>query len=365
MYPLNLGRCESTLHYGGRAIQDQWKEALDSAHSKRIILNSRILPTVDAIEIITLLEPNQQWIHKGELIAECEGVSEGYDAGINHSPTMLETPEDLFERCGEGLAEDLDRIQYSWRTRTLSEDERSAWTEAGVFVHGEMERIHLAPGAVVRNCTLNTEEGDIVVGPDAELMEGCRVRGPFLIGPMSQLKMGTLVYGPTSIGAHSKVGGELSNVVIHDYSNKAHGGFLGNSVIGSWCNLGAETSSSNLKNNYSEISVFNQENKTQDKRGRTFCGLLMGDHSKTAIHTAFNTATVVGAFCNVFGSATPKKHIPSFTWGGGESSEIHNLEKAIETARRVMLRRGVELSKDQEKEIGELYKASAIWHKEI
>ena len=133
------------------------------------------------------------------------------------------------------------------------------------------------------------------MGPDAELMEGCRVRGPFLIGPMSQLKMGT-VYGPTSIGAHSKVGGELSNVVIHDYSNKAHGGFLGNSVIGSWCNLGAETSSSNLKNNYSEIIVFNQENRTQDKRGRTFCGLLMGDHSKTAIHTAFNTATVVGLF---------------------------------------------------------------------
>jgi UDP-N-acetylglucosamine diphosphorylase/glucosamine-1-phosphate N-acetyltransferase len=169
--------------------------------------------------------------------------------------------------------------------------------------------------------------------------------------------MGALVYGPTSIGSNCRVGGEINNSVFHDYSNKAHGGFLGNSVIGSWCNLGADTTSSNLKNNYSEVSVWDNESKALAKSGRTFHGLIMGDHSKTAIHTSFNTGTVVGAFCNVFGANTPAKHIPSFTWG---SADTHDIEKALDTARRVMKRRGVELSSEEEMNIRQMHKSSTF-----
>ena len=251
-------------------------------------------------------------------------------------------------------------MKYNWRTRTLTEDERSAWAEIGVFINGPIERIHVAPGATIRDCSLNTESGDIVLGKDSEIMEGSRIRGPFVLGPKSQIKMGSVVYGPTTIGASCKVGGEISNSVIHDYSNKAHEGFLGNSVIGLWCNLGAMTTSSNLKNNYSNIKVWDESKKDYTNSGRVFCGLLMGDHSKTAINTSFNTGTVVGAFCNVFGNGNPEKHISSFTWGGVNNSVPHDLDKAIETAKKVMGRRGVEMSKEEEVRIRELFNSSTF-----
>ena len=358
LYPLNLGRCISSLNYGGRSIRTQWKEAMDGVQYKRIRLNSRLLPSSTSINAILKLRSGEQWIHEGILIAEIEGISEPKVAHNSILPDLLNSAADLFEKCGEGIAEDLDRIKLSWRTGTLEEEEREAWARVGVFIHGPLDKIHIAPGAQIRSCSLNTEGGDIILGQDSEVMEGCRIRGPFILGEKSQLKMGALIYGPSSVGSDCRIGGEISNSVFHDYSNKAHGGFVGNSVIGSWCNLGAETSTSNLKNNYSEIKVWDNEGGEFEKSGRMFCGLLMGDHSKTAIHTAFNSGTTVGAFCNVFCSSTPLKHIESFTWGGSESSEAYDIEKAIDTARKVMLRRGVEMSQENELNARELYKSS-------
>lgn len=360
MYPLNLGRCISTLQYGGRSISDQWNDAFSLSETKRIRLNSRILPNNDSIVSVKNLRPGDQWIHDGGLIAEVEGLSEGREIQIDNAPVLINSTAELFEKCSEGIHNDIDRIQNSWRTRTLHEDERYAWAQSGVFIHGPLDRIHVAPGAKIRSCSLNTEEGDIVLGVDSEIMEGCNVRGPFVLGSHSQLKMGSLIYGPTSIGAHCRVGGEISNSVFHDYSNKAHGGFLGNSVIGSWCNLGADTTSSNLKNNYSEVSVWDNETQSFSNSGRTFHGLIMGDHSKTAIHTSFNTGTVVGAFCSVFGAGTPYKHIPSFTWGGAGTTETHDIEKALDTARKVMKRRGVEMSSEEEVNIRQMHKSSTF-----
>ena len=355
LYPLNLGRCESTLHYGARSISAQWKEGLDSTENKRIILNSRVLPTEGSINAVLNLRPGDQWIYGGFLIAENVGLNEGKEVMVKEVPEFLENAAEIFDRCGEGIEADLERLKFTWRTRSLSEDERSAWAEAGVFVHGPMGRIHCAPGAVIRNCTLNTENGDVVLGPESEVMEGSRVRGPFVLGEGSQIRMGSLIYGPTTVGAKCKVGGEVSNSVFHDYSNKAHGGFVGNSVIGSWCNLGAETSTSNLKNNYSEIKVWDERSQSLENSGRLFCGLLMGDHSKTAIHTAFNTGSVVGAFCNVFGLNTPEKHLKSFSWG---EADVHQIDKAIDTAKKVMKRRGIEMSAEQEASARELFKSS-------
>ena len=351
LYPLNVLRDEHALHFGVRSIANQWKDLLQA--KPHVQVHPRLLPTAANAGMVAALTDGQAWEHDGLQIARCgENASERVTPG---APDMLHDAPTLFERAGEGLSGDLDRLKLAWRLRTLQEEERNAWRNAGVVVHGPLERVHLAPGAVLRDVSLNTEGGDIVVGPDAEIMEGCRIRGPFALGEGSTLRMGTLVYGPTTIGRGCKVGGELSNVVVHDHSNKAHGGFLGNAVLGSWCNLGAETTCSNLKNTYGDIAEWDAEASTWRSRGRMFCGLIMGDHSKSAIHTAFNTATVVGAMCNVFGAGMPPKHLPSFSWG--TEGDVHDVQRALSTARKVMARRKVELTQDDEDRIRRAFAA--------
>ena len=360
IYPLNLGRCESSLHFGGRSVAAQWRDLLAGIHAD-FEINSRLMPTKEAARIIRDMEPGDTWGNVEDVYAFRKGEKKRQikpELEPNSELLFTHSAADYFEMCGTGIAEDLKNMTLTWSARTLSEDEREAWALMGVIVHGELEKIHLAPGAILRSCNINTEEGDVVLGANAEVMEGANIRGPFVLGENSQLRMGSNVYGPTSIGKHCKVGGELSNVVIHDYANKAHGGFLGNSVIGSWCNLGAETSASNLKNTYGEIKMYQAETKKHIKSGKIFCGLLMGDHSKTGIHTAFDTATVVGAFCNIFGASTPPKHIPSFSWGGSEGFAEHRLEQAITTARKVLSRRGIELTPTKESEIVQLFSST-------
>lgn len=366
IYPLNVGRCESTLHFGARSAAQQWNEALGKMNGDDIELNSRLLPTSFAISIIKGLKPGDILTFKGDFIAKI--ISPNSDKTQNleleneivdeNSLLIAESAADYFELCERGISEDLERLKLAWSARTLSESERDAWRLSGVIIHGELEKIHVSPGVKIRSCVINTEGGDVVLGPNSEIMEGACIRGPFTLGESSQVRMGTMIYGPTSIGKHCKVGGEVSNVVFHDYSNKAHGGFLGNSVIGSWCNLGADTTASNLKNTYGEVKIYSGGAKSLVESERLFCGLLMGDHSKTSIHTAFNTATVVGAFCNVFGAGTPPKHIPSFSWGGSEGLEIYKVEQAISTARKVMARRNLTLSPENEVDILKLFSES-------
>ena len=351
LYPFNVLREEYSLHFGVRSIANQWKDLLQAKPD--VAVHPRLLPNEHNVSVVMGLQPSQAWTHGDITYAQ-----HGKDVSDTISPTepdLLTDAPALFERVAEGLAEDLSRLKRVWRLRTLAEEEREAWASAGVVVHGPMDKVHLAPGATLRDASLNTEQGDILLGPDSEVMEGCRIRGPFALGEDSVLRMGALVYGPTAIGKSCKAGGELSNVVIHDCSNKAHGGFLGNSVIGSWCNLGAETTCSNLKNTYGDIAEWQQDIGRFEKRGRTFCGLMLGDHSKTAIHTAFNTATVVGVMCNVFGDTPPPKHLPSFSWGA--EGVKYDLDKALATAHKVMARRGQDLSTKDEGRIREAFKA--------
>jgi UDP-N-acetylglucosamine diphosphorylase/glucosamine-1-phosphate N-acetyltransferase len=177
-------------------------------------------------------------------------------------------------------------------------------------------------------------------------MENSVVRGPFALCEHAGLKLATKIYGPTTVGPHSRVGGEVNNSVIQAYSNKGHDGFLGNSVIGEWCNLGADTNNSNLKNNYGKVKMWSYTKRHMVDTGLQFCGLIMGDHSKCAINTSFNTGTVVGVCANIFGAGFPRNFIPSFSWGGANGLTTFILPKAYEVAERVMSRRAMMLSND-------------------
>lgn len=244
---------------------------------------------------------------------------------------MLQNVWDIF-----GLADEAIRYDFN----LLSSNVQSEALPAHNTLIGSAEDLFIAKGAQITAAILNTTTGPIFIDEDAEVMEGAMLRGPIYLGKHGAFKMGTKVYGATSIGHHSKVGGELSNVIMFDYSNKGHDGYLGNAVIGSWCNLGADTNASNLKNNYDEVSIWSEYENRMVKTGTQFCGLLMGDHSKCGINTMFNTGTVVGVSCNIYGGDFPDKYIPSFSWGGKNDMTSYQFDKAIDTARRMMARRG-------------------------
>ena len=188
-------------------------------------------------------------------------------------------------------------------------------------------------------CVINASNGPVYIGRNAEIMEGCLVRGPFAMGEGSVLKMGAKVYGPTALGPYCVVGGEVNNICMQGYSNKGHDGFLGNAVLGEWCNIGADSNCSNLKNNYEDVKVWNYSTGRFDRSGQQFCGLIMGDHSKCGINTMFNTGTVVGVSANIFGAGFPRQFVPDFAWGGASGFITYKLDAACKTAALVMPRR--------------------------
>ncbi|MFD2147287.1 hypothetical protein [Mucilaginibacter antarcticus] len=195
-------------------------------------------------------------------------------------------------------------------------------------------------GAVAACCTFNTTGGPIYLGKHTEVWEGSHIRGAFALCDHSQVKMGARIYGATTIGPHSRVGGEISNAVIWGYSSKGHDGYLGNSVMGEWCNIGADSNNSNLKNNYSEVKLWDYATQRFRKTGLQFCGLIMADHAKCGINTMFNTGTVVGVSANVFGAGYPRNFVPDFAWGGAQGFEVYTVKKMFETAKLVFERRG-------------------------
>jgi UDP-N-acetylglucosamine diphosphorylase/glucosamine-1-phosphate N-acetyltransferase len=218
--------------------------------------------------------------------------------------------------------------------------------------------VFIEKGARVECSVLNTETGPIYIGKDAEVMEGALIRGPFSLGEHAVLKLGAKIYGATTIGPYCKAGGEISNSVMFGYSNKGHDGFLGNSVLGEWCNLGADTNNSNLKNNYGEVKLYNYPSGKQIGTGLQFCGLMMGDHSKSGINTMFNTGTVVGVCANIFGGGFPPTFIPDFSWGGGDSFETYKPIKASEVAQRVFERRELEFGALEQSILDHVFEAT-------
>lgn len=307
-----------------------------STQEDNIWINGSILPTPDLYACIKALKVNEQLKAANILIAVntgkevFKGSAENFAGKEWKGNSLLHINHlwDIFSLNGEALQQDF---------ALLTQGRKSAKASKTNTLLGDS--VFIEEGAKLECVILNSTTGPIYIGKDAEIMEGSVIRGPFALCEGATIKIGAKIYGPTTIGPHSKVGGEVSNSVIFGYSNKGHDGFLGNSVIGEWCNLGADTNTSNLKNNYSTVSVHDYSTGKMVSTGLTFCGLMMGDHAKCGINTMFNTGTVVGVCANVFGGDFPPKFIPSFSWGGTQGFESYQLDKAFETARRVFERR--------------------------
>lgn len=328
---------------------------------KNIFINASFLPSQNLVNIIKHLEENQAVFFDDEPLAffTSDGQEVDFDTydviQYEHKDVLrIENTWDIFSKNGEAIKRDFEM---------LTEGRQSQPIPDGVWAKNP-EDIFIEEGAKVEFCTLNASNGPIYIGKEAEIMEGSLVRGPFALCEHATLKMGAKIYSDTTIGPHSKVGGEVSNSVIFGFSNKGHDGFLGNAVLGEWCNLGADTNNSNLKNNYAEVRLWNYETEGFAKTGLQFCGLMMGDHSKCGINTMFNTGTVVGVSANIFGSGFPRNFVPSFSWGGSSGFTTYKTSKAFEVAKVVMSRRNIEFTETDEKILEHVFEETAKWRKD-
>ncbi|TNE79175.1 MAG: glucose-1-phosphate thymidylyltransferase [Bacteroidetes bacterium] len=333
------------------------------AASENIWINGRLFPCEKIGKAIENLQAGQSLVKDGIVLA-AKGSAEqaqdlrssvgSFDAQTYEGDaTLIRFPWDIFSMNHDALEADFDRITAGRTSQKLP----STNTVLG-------DRIFVEEGATAECSILNTRSGAIYLGKDSEVMEGSVVRGGLALCEHAALKLSTKIYGATTIGPHSKVGGEVNNSVIIGYSNKGHDGFLGNSVLGEWCNLGADTNNSNLKNNYAEVKVWSYARNGFARTGLQFCGLVMGDHSKSGINTMFNTGTVVGVSANIFGSGFPRNFVPSFSWGGAQGFETFSLNKADEVAEKMMARRGLAYDETEKAIMKHLFETSAeyrVW----
>jgi len=351
--PLTWTRAISDIRIGILTIKEKWEVLVGTnvyVHTEPYLMykyqhappteclfvSAHLLPSSDLLEAFMQLKKGQKLISESQLLGYYGTSDEKLDSCSAvvykkevHSITRV---WDIFKKNGT-------EIEYDFTL--LTKNRTSCPIPPSVQVIGDTNKIFIEPGATLSCAILNTQTGPIYIGREAEIMEGSVVRGPLALCEHSALKLSTKIYGPTTIGPHSKVGGEVNNSVIFGYSNKAHDGFLGNSVIGEWCNLGADTNNSNLKNNYANVKIHDYVTGKGIDSGLQFCGLIMGDHSKSGINTMFNTGTVVGVGCNVFGGGFPPQFIPDFSWCDATSLSPYQLDKLFETAEKVWERRGL------------------------
>ena len=309
------------------------------------IINGSVLPSPQLCTLLEQMELNEAFLRGEELIAarlneaqfdrlindEDIGELRGFDLEDTQY-VKINRIWDLFLQNDHALRSDFELLTRGRVSQPLSSSNR-------VFGEGQ---IFIEEGATVEASVLNALTGPIYIGREARVMEGCIIRGGFALGEGATLRMGARIYGPTTIGPHCQVGGEVKNSVFFGYSNKSHDGYLGNSVIGEACNLGAGPNCSNLKNTWNEVTLWNYDRVDFRPTGQLFCGLFMGDHSACSINTMFNTGTVVGVSANIFGVGFPGRFIPSFSWCGSESKETYDLEKAFKAIERMMTFQGRE-----------------------
>lgn len=364
LLPLTYTRPVCDIRIGILTIREKWEKYLGEKTStitedylsakypteqseEMMLINGSICPTPKLLKAIKGLKVGQALVCQGNVVAmyktKAQFLSEEdptQEIEVEYDFIKINNTWDIFVLNDKALREDFELLTQNRKSAPLSSTNR---------VVGE-QNIFVEEGAVVEFAILNAKEGPIYIGKDAEVMEGSIVRGPFAMCEHSVLKMASKIYGATTLGPYVKVGGEVSNVVIFGYSNKAHDGFIGNSVIGEWCNIGADTNASNLKNTYEEVRVWSIEKNTFVPTGQTFFGTIMGDHSKCGINTMFNTGTVIGVSSNIYGHGYQRNYIPSFAWGGTTGLKSYDMEKAIEVAEKMYQRRNVVMSQ-QDKEI--------------
>jgi UDP-N-acetylglucosamine diphosphorylase/glucosamine-1-phosphate N-acetyltransferase len=329
------------------------KYALKST-SDNILINGAICPDKELVDAIQKLEKWEILLKNNTILAirtakienanELPQILKSFNKSIPFKREVTEIIHfwDIFKNNGSQIRADFELVKKQGISHKPDDEHSRFYNIKNIFIE---------EGVKIRASILNAENGPIYLGKNSEIQEGAMIRGPFALCENSTVNMGAKIRGDATVGPFSKVGGEISNSVIFGYSNKAHDGFLGNSVIGEWCNLGADTNTSNLKNNYSPIKIYNYPTNSLIDSGLTFCGLAMGDHSKCGINTMFNTGTVVGVNANIFGGNFPPKFISSFSWGESELSQIKfDFDKAIAIAEKVMERRLIKLS-DTDKDI--------------
>ena len=364
LLPLTYTRPVCDIRIGILTIREKWEKYLGEKTStitedylsakypteqseEMMLINGSICPTPKLLKAIKGLKVGQALVCQGNVVAmyktKAQFLSEEdstQEIEVEYDFIKINNTWDIFVLNDKALREDFELLTQNRKSAPLSSTNR---------VVGE-QNIFVEEGAVVEFAILNAKEGPIYIGKDAEVMEGSIVRGPFAMCEHSVLKMASKIYGATTLGPYVKVGGEVSNVVIFGYSNKAHDGFIGNSVIGEWCNIGADTNASNLKNTYEEVRVWSIEKNTFVPTGQTFFGTIMGDYSKCGINTMFNTGTVIGVSSNIYGHGYQRNYIPSFAWGGTTGLKSYDMEKALEVAEKMYQRRNVVMSQ-QDKEI--------------
>jgi len=381
MLPVCLTRPIADIRIGILRISEKWELYLNGTasyitkdylaekfpikiSSDNYVINSRFLPNAKLVSLVRNLGMNDALLYNDTLVAarmdsaqfqhliDNEDLQElkGMDIGQNGDFNILSRPYDIFKLNGDEIRKDFKLINPRLNMEIPDQ----------VHLFGS-HPVYISDKAVMRNCTINTEEGPVYIDDHAEIMEGTVLRGPLAVCQNAVIKIGTAVYKDCTFGPHVKVAGELANCVFQGYANKAHDGYLGNSVIGEWCNLGAGTISSNLKNNYTEVKIWNYVSKRFEGTGDIFCGLIMGDHSKTGINTMFNTGTVVGVCANIFGNGYPRTYIPSFSWGGAQGYKTFIPEKAMELADTVMKRRALSLSDEDKVILGHIFHATAAF----
>lgn len=357
LLPLSFTRPVADFRIGILTIAEKWAKRLSATSysfvteeylqekfpkelaDDNLFINGSICPDEELEKSIKVLQVGEALVSNSLLIAvklsEKEVQNFNYTnfssyKSIAYTGSIIKItyPEDLFSHNDAELRKDFT---------LLTTGRTSAKISATNTILGS--NFFAEEGASAECATFNTLEGPIYLAKNSQVWEGSHIRGSFALGEYSQVKMGAKIYGATTIGPHCRVGGEVNNSILFAYSSKGHEGFLGNSVLGEWCNIGADTNNSNLKNNYTDVRLWDYAKQSFRKTGLQFCGLIMADHAKCGINTMFNTGTVVGVSANVFGAGFPRNFIPDFAWGGAQGLEVYPLAKVFETAERVYERR--------------------------
>lgn len=359
LFPFTLTRPVADLRVGILTIKEKWEKYFNQsidflavqeleakypkpAENLALMINGAVCPDSKLFEAIQGLD-NREILRKGDVFLAAKGSISPSDSAINlkgyksveyaENVTVINRSWDLFSNNKAQLMADFQLLTKGRTSQVINDPHTIVY---------EKENIFLEEGVDIKAAILNAEEGPIYLAKNSIVQEGATIRGPFALGENSRINMNAKIREGVTIGPNCKIGGEVSNSIVYGNSNKAHDGYLGNAVVGEWCNLGADTNNSNLKNNYEEVKVWDYEEEKFIGTGLQFCGLLMGDHSKTAINTMLNTGTTIGVSCNVFGSGFPRTIIPSFSWGGAQKTISYRLDKAVETAKKVLARKNIE-----------------------
>jgi UDP-N-acetylglucosamine diphosphorylase/glucosamine-1-phosphate N-acetyltransferase len=381
LLPLTFTRPVAELRIGILTIAEKWAYYLQKkpfyktaeylqekfpfkSSENNLYINGSVCPDEAILEAIDKLTAGQALISGGDiLIAAKQSGPDVFDPGsltgyevIHHNElfTRIVFPEDLFAFNDTQLRQDFKLLTKNRSSSKLS----STNTVIG-------DDIFIEDGVEAECSSFNSKDGPIYIGKKSQIWEGCHIRGSFALCHDSQVKMGARIYGKTTIGPYSRVGGEINNSVVLGYSSKGHEGYLGNSVLGEWCNIGADTNSSNLKNNYSEVRLWDYRKNNFRRTGLQFCGLIMADHAKCAINTMFNTGTVVGVSANVFGSGFPRNFVPDFSWGGNHGFETYSLKKMFEAAEKVFERRESSFNEIEQRLLTEVFKLTEKYRQSV